>query len=114
MPLPRQLIVRLLHLKSSAEVVAMDPEAKSIQQRLLCAYSFHIASKLESIANRSTADDELEQLLNQNWQLIQGTVLSYTAIPKHETSLLLCDLALYLANKKLDLLTPADLQFSAI
>lgn len=46
----------------------------------------------------SAQTDALKHLLTENWQLVRGTYLSYTAMPTDDTTLLLCSIAQYCAQ----------------
>lgn len=81
---------------------------EQFQARVLKKYTSMVSTTLLTILNNDPFDVlALEQLLNENWTLIKGTSVCYTAIPTAEITLLLCEAARFCAQEK-KILAPTD------
>src|ERR1700733_3231424 len=70
-------------------------QAESLQERVSLAYR---QKTLEELRRQLEGNSELlipglKDFLAKNWKIINGTVLSYTALPNDELTLLLCGIA---------------------
>lgn len=77
----------------------------SLQDKVEIVYSLQVLEKLDEIlGNDSDNPDELvnqlEQFLSDNWDLIKGTSLCYTALNSADITLFLCDIAEWVADEK--------------
>lgn len=104
MPTYLQLKDRSHSLMSNYAVAAAGPRVDTIQSSVILSYSQRVSNTLVSIFSLSEKEaiHGLEQFLKDNWTLVQGTMLSYTAIPQHDITQLLCDVARYVTGKKND------------
>ncbi|WP_029463641.1 hypothetical protein [Rickettsiella massiliensis] len=76
-----------------------------IKQQLILNYIHRVTEKLTNIINqnkenRSALADHFSLFLTENWSLVKGNLLSYTALPTHEITLLLCSIAEEVAKIK--------------
>ncbi|MFA5959560.1 MAG: hypothetical protein WC785_03515 [Tatlockia sp.] len=79
------------------------PQESNFHARLYSAYRARIVSELAIAFAKEDENKRLEALtacLATNWNHIKGTFLSYTALPTDELTLLLCDIACYVAKEK--------------
>jgi hypothetical protein len=83
---------------------AIDAEG-NFQFKVLKAYSTQVTSKLLTILNGDPSRllPDLETFLNENWELVKHSPLTYTALPNHEITTLLIDVAKFLVDKKKEL-----------
>lgn len=76
-------------------------------ERIILTYSHRVLNDLEKITNDSqnteTLVENLKLYLEDNWNLVKGSLLSYTSLPNHDITLLLCDIAEYVAKENLEL-----------
>src|SRR3990167_5951008 len=73
-------------------------QTSSFQDEIDRAYSLRILNTCAAVLNQPDEHDEalassLQKVLADNWALIKGSAFSYTALPKHNVTLLLCDIA---------------------
>ena len=83
------------------------PQEKTLHTLALHAYYEHILSKLNAFSTPSR--EALVAFLKENWDLIRGTNLCYTALPEDRITLLMCDIAMALEDEQrgaLNLLMP--------
>ncbi|MCH9643271.1 MAG: hypothetical protein K0U23_00235 [Gammaproteobacteria bacterium] len=93
-------------LETVVESLRKDwPEDKTtLRRRALHTYRAKIVMALDSLTadealDPSTLLTNLETLLANNWDLVKGSLLSYTAIPTDEVTELLCDVAEFVSEK---------------
>jgi len=81
-----------------------DMSPVSLRDKALMAYNHRMLDKLESVLNKHMNNVDLaeafQELLTKNWELINDSALCYTALPTHDITLLLCDVAQFVANEK--------------
>lgn len=88
-------------LDTFRQVVAHLPAPELIKEKLIKAYSLKVGKELADLLEKIKPQAEEQQLealknfLNKNWHFVQGSLLSYTALPQHELTLLLSGLAEY-------------------
>lgn len=69
------------------------------KEKLIYAYALASGEHLSALLNEVQEErlekqiEDLKGFLKKNWLFIQGSLLSYTALPRHELTLLLCELA---------------------
>ncbi|MES2141961.1 MAG: hypothetical protein V4471_03645, partial [Pseudomonadota bacterium] len=73
------------------------------KEDILLKYSWRLINSLEGILNNNPEDDvvlkeALKHFLQDNWALVKGSLLAYTALPSHPITQLLCDVANYVAE----------------
>lgn len=81
------------------------PKSEALKDKILYAYRKRVVTELESILQDTTNPmlvADLEELLETNWHLIKGTMLSYTALPDDELTELLIDIAQYVADSRIN------------
>ena len=85
-----------------------------LSAKVTIAYRHNQLGKLQTLFNSFNSStehdlncflDELILFLKDNWSLVHGTILSYTASPQSEITLFLCDIAEYVATTKNELRT---------
>lgn len=75
-----------------------------LKEKIIYTYSLDCAEQLAFLLEqieKKTIDQQLYDLkyfLKKNWRFVQGSMLSYTALPKHELSILLSELAQFIAK----------------
>lgn len=74
----------------------------SLQARVVSAYHKKTLAGLLAILEAPAAEQltQLETFLRENWALIKGTALCYTAIPTDSVTKLMCDVARYIVETK--------------
>lgn len=87
------------------EFYARKPHPEdSLESKVLLRYSQRVLNQLMAIFNESQTNSalitQLELFLEDNWQLIKGTSLCYTALPHHEVTALLSGIANYIVQEK--------------
>lgn len=80
------------------EIQKNVPQQKTLHTRVLHAYYEHVLSKLNAFSNPSRED--LVAFLKENWDLIRGSNLCYTALPEDRITLLMCDIVMALEDDK--------------
>lgn len=83
-------------------------KSASLLDKILTRYCNSVLNELTRIiklaeekkTEKEKLPETLTQFLKQNWELVQGTSLCYTAIPNEEITLLLCDVATFIASQK--------------
>jgi hypothetical protein len=81
-------------------------QQKSAETQVVIAYGKQLLPKITRAFSIATSDDKLIELLTvilrQNWRFIteRARALSYTALPNHPITVLLCSLAHYIAETK--------------
>ena len=77
---------------------------KPFREVVRVAYSKQVLDKLDKIVNENTGNKQLLEVLQaylaENWALINNTSLGYTALPEDKITLLLCDIAEFIAEEK--------------
>lgn len=89
-------------------------QGTDLQSKLLSAYQAQVLADLPLILNEQDCDillNSIKDYLKRNWSLIMKGPLSYTAIPGHKITLLLCDLAQFVQDNTND---PQGEDYSAI
>ena len=80
------------------------PAPQTLREKIIYAYHKKTLSEFKVLT-----EEKLKQYLYDNWSLIKGTSLCYTAIPEDEVTKLLCNAAEWLSNDQegaLNLLMP--------
>lgn len=98
------LITDATHLNLEADAFLMG--RLDFRDRIIACYCQRIAQLVSSTCLNATLDeaqllDALQNLLIENWDLIQGTALSYTALANNLATQLLANIAIFIAEKKL-------------
>lgn len=75
----------------------------SIKDKVVLTYAIKVAEDINTLFSESANDLhqlslKLEDYLSTNWNLISGSMLSYTAMPKSKTTLFLCAIAKEIAH----------------
>lgn len=88
--------------------IYIEPDASvSFCDSIFLSYRFRIITQLKEIFQNYQNEEELLKnlslFLSNNWDLVKGSVLCYTALPENEITQLLCDVAQYIAQKHTDL-----------
>lgn len=111
MPTVDELKAKVSLLQGQYEAIEAEG---NFQFKVLKAYSTQVTSKLLAILNGDPSFllPDLETLLNENWELVKHSPLTYTALPNHEITTLLIDVAKFLVDKKKEL-SPTE-SFSAL
>src|SRR3990167_1327232 len=99
-----ELKEQLRQLKTQYDSLSCN-SSDNLQYRVLLAYSKKISTSLmEAFIQFDENSPEfiacLENVLNENWKLIQGTMLCYTALPNHDLTSIVCDIAQMVADYK--------------
>lgn len=77
------------------------PMPDALREKALVVYAKKTLLDLEAaLLNPEKAENPLEDFLNRNWALVNGTILSPTVIPDADITKLLCDVAMLLADEK--------------
>lgn len=95
-----ELLKKLKELQKIAPHTEMD-----LQTRIFWAYRQKTLAELLPILQETLVDfqiNTLTQFLAENWRLIKGTLLCYTAIPDSDVTLLLCDIAQFIEKESND------------
>ncbi|MCH9744907.1 MAG: hypothetical protein K0U29_08275, partial [Gammaproteobacteria bacterium] len=76
----------------------------TLRQRTIHAYKAHVLTALDEILSTEGQKPavllaRLQRFLADNWRLIKGSMLSYTALPTDEITELLCDVANIVAQQ---------------
>lgn len=88
-----------------------------LQQRVLVRYSKKTLGdlyRLFSAPPDSSLINALQEYLQQHWGLIKGTLVCYTAIPQHDVTLLICDVAEWVISEKNKGLTNSDKPYGIV
>lgn len=75
---------------------------KTISERVINAYHMHVILKMKAVLYTSEKTDKVidfQNLLQENWDFIKGTLLCYTALPDHIATRLMIRIAYYVAQK---------------
>ena len=95
MPTKREIHEKIRALQGEYERI---PMTESLRERALVVYTRVMLGELEAgIINEGI--DALKMALNNNWQLVNGTALSPTAIPEADITKLFCDVAEFVADE---------------
>lgn len=73
--------------------------------RLILTYTQSVIKRLDFILcddDPSTIINGFDSMLKENWELINASLLCYTALPDHNITQLLCDIAKYVSAYKRD------------
>jgi hypothetical protein len=98
----------LSEIKSAASWMSMQDEYRAgstspLHQTVLAAYRDRVLKddRLEKMFSSPDVDiaADLSQVLEENWERVKGTFLSYTAIPTDPITRLFCDFAIFCAEK---------------
>ena len=87
-------------IKNEISKLKLDCSSLVEKNKIVLLYTQKIIEKLEEITtenNEEVAVKSFHELLSANWNLINGSLLSYTALPKHPLTKFLCYLSKYLA-----------------
>jgi hypothetical protein len=89
-------------IKDIEQKVLVEPE--SLKEKTVYAYCKKSLHDIKHLLDKNLAPPELVEslktLLRSNWELINGTLLSYTALPYNDITELFCDIALFVAQYK--------------
>ncbi|HEY2566851.1 MAG TPA: hypothetical protein VGH95_04005 [Candidatus Aquirickettsiella sp.] len=90
------------------KIYSEDPNTSSAQftDGIVLAYTKAVLNKLNKFIHDTDSDKIIENiklLLKENWDLVKGSLLSYTAIPEKEITQLLLDLTEYVVEKDANL-----------
>ena len=101
-------LTELLTVVESIPNICLN-EAVKLKDEVIIEYQLHVRSKLKKILNSKDSDENkysaLEDFLKDNWEIIKGTLLSYTAIYNNDATQALCkaaELICYFKNSKLN------------
>lgn len=90
----------------------------NLESKVLLKYSQQTLNQLTAILNKSQTPErliaQLELFLWDHWRLVQGTMLSYTALPHHEVTAILVAVAQYLAQEKNKIKSKADIPAASV
>ncbi len=94
----KESLSRLTEEHSQKETAQLHPKllgqiTYNYRHKLIAQLN-EIFSKLDEAAILA----ELSELLSQNWGVVKGTILCYTALPKNTLTIFLCDAAAYIAE----------------
>ncbi len=97
----------------AAQYAALDVETASLREKTVMIYKKTKSAQLNALlteneTNESDLISALESHLTENWSLIQGTSLCYTALPNDEMTQLLVDIAQHIADEKKRFTPEAD------
>tara|TARA_R110002110_G_scaffold390102_1_gene602938 strand:- start:3981 stop:7088 length:3108 start_codon:yes stop_codon:yes gene_type:complete len=93
--LPPELCAKIQkYIKERAQ---FNPE--SFKEKLFCTYQLKLFINLAEASQEDDPNTAIEKILKENWDLISGTCLSYTALPEDESTLLLCDIAEHIGEQ---------------
>lgn len=87
------------------------PENAKLRERVLLAYHNRTLGKLHEIFDKPFSVDtidNLQQFLEENWTLIKGSSLSYTALPDYELTGFLSEIAELIVQEKNKHIKPKD------
>lgn len=91
------LINRARKLKNEIRHLTSD----SFKEQAILKYQHQLLNKLiTALTSRNTPLRSTEQTLKDNWQQIRGTVLTYTARPADDLTILLCEVADFLSENQ--------------
>src|SRR5437879_3955068 len=80
--------------------LVMEPD--QLKEKIIFAYCKKSLHDIKNIFDANLSPENLvaslKKLLELNWKLINGTLLSYTALPNHNITKLFCDIALFIAQ----------------
>ena len=77
------------------------PMPDALREKALVVYTKKTLLDLETaLLNPEKVENPLEDFLNRNWALVNGTALAPTVIPDADITKLLCDVAMVLADDK--------------
>lgn len=85
-----------------------DPIQDTIgfRELIILRYSQSVLNELEKIIydkkNSGELSGNLQNFLSKNWEFVKGNLLCYTALPRHDITELLCDIAEWIAESKLE------------
>lgn len=92
--------------------ILSEDESRDLHSKTLCVYQKKVLGELEKIFFKETDLNKLVQalknFLTKNWYFINysgsiiGSYLSYTALPKQDLTILLCDLATFVKENTHD------------
>lgn len=83
-----------------------DPIQDTIgfRELIILRYSQSVLNELEKIIydkkNSGALSGNLQNFLSKNWEFVKGNLLCYTALPRHDITELLCDIAEWIAASK--------------
>jgi len=84
---------------------SLDTSESGLKDTVLSSYGKQCMGKLADIVNQPHTENSLLEtqfgaFLRDNWNLVKSTSLSYTSLPEHEITSLLCDIAEFIAEVK--------------
>src|SRR3990167_8153412 len=74
---------------------------KTISESIINAYHIHVIHKVKAVLYTNEKIDKViafQNVLQENWAFIKGTLLCYTALPKHIATRLMIRIAYYVAQ----------------
>jgi putative heme iron utilization protein len=98
---------------SSLQSTAAPQSSIPLKSKVINAYTLMVLNRLKNIFSADKSPEEinteLKSFLTENWDLINGTMLAYTAMPEHDITKLLCSVAEFVSengSKAINLLMP--------
>ena len=78
-------------------------QSTSLRKKCIAAYYQKVLGQLDAILGTNKDEQviltKFKQFLTENWLLVNGTLLSYTALPDSEITHLICDVAQYVVDE---------------
>ena len=76
-----------------------------LKDKVLMAYSHHVLDNILSVLSHTEETPDriaaaLQSMLAENYALVNGTAVCYTALPEHDITRLLCNIAHFIADEK--------------
>jgi hypothetical protein len=103
----------LTEIKQLFEIIKKDinafPKPTELREKVLFCYNHWCLDRLKELLKDLTSEkvclhpelaDKLNDFLSQNWSLVNGSLLSPTAIPNADITKLLCGIAQFVAETK--------------
>ncbi|MFA5959205.1 MAG: hypothetical protein WC785_01655 [Tatlockia sp.] len=89
---------------------------RNMQDQVVQTYRLRVLSQLFRLFffEKPVKIEKFISFLKENWEQVKGTLLGYTALPHDEVTLLLCDIAEWVAYEKNLSLLPEQKPFSAL
>ncbi len=81
-------------LSSNYSLISNFHQMPFADKIIVCYMEYTVSQLIKLIEpNQQDIIEKLQAFLAAQWQLVQGTMCSYTAIPNNEVTLLLCKIA---------------------
>lgn len=93
---------------------ALQTDRDQFMDRIIYSYEKYLSISLAALINEVPVNQQtpaFELLLRQNWDLTNGTCLSYTALSENNATALMCDLAMLVHDAKPQGLSKGALHF---